>query len=95
MSLLSMFPHNPVSHTDISNLFIVHCIIKQFFIIFSLVFMTPINIHIGALSLVNLTNSNNFINLFETGDVYVRQLFHCLQLYAGSERVNSKLKSSV
>ena len=28
------------------------------------------------------------INPFATGDAYMRQLFHCLQWYAGSERVN-------
>ena len=29
------------------------------------------------------------INPFATGDVYMRQLFHCLQWYVGSERVNN------
>ena len=28
------------------------------------------------------------INPFATGDAYMRQLFHCLQRYAGSKRVN-------
>ena len=28
------------------------------------------------------------INPFATGDAYMRQLFHCLQWYAGSERVD-------
>ena len=28
-----------------------------------------------------------FVNPFATGDSYMRQLFHCLQWYAGSERV--------
>ena len=27
-------------------------------------------------------------NPFATGDAYMRQLFHCLQWYTGSERVN-------
>ena len=29
------------------------------------------------------------INPFATSDAYMRQLFYCLQWYAGSERVNS------
>ena len=32
--------------------------------------------------------SLDFFNPFATGDAYMRQLFHCLQWYAGSERVN-------
>ena len=31
-----------------------------------------------------------FFNPFDTGDAYMRQLFHCLQWYAGSERVKLK-----
>ena len=31
--------------------------------------------------------SQIYVNPFATGDVYMRQLFHCLQWYAGSERV--------
>ena len=27
-------------------------------------------------------------NPFATGDAYMRELFHCLQWYAGNERVN-------
>ena len=33
---------------------------------------------------------NASINPFATGDVYMRQLFHCLEWYAGSERVKWK-----
>ena len=40
---------------------------------------------VGYLKLVSIPQIP--INPFTTGDAYMRQLFHCLQWYAGSERV--------
>ena len=34
-------------------------------------------------------------NPFATGDAYMRQLFHCLQWYTGSERVKMSFKSHI
>ena len=38
--------------------------------------------------ILNIETKWNLINPFTTTDAYVRQHFHCLQWYAGSERVN-------
>ena len=50
--------------------------------------LTNVNSKVPAMSVVLHKKQ---INPFATGDAYMRQLFHCLQWYAGSERVKTKM----
>ena len=43
--------------------------------------------YIIVLSIFTWLYSRHYVNPFATGDAYMRQLFHCIQWYAGSKRV--------